>query len=129
MRPALAALILAGCASTAIPLNQARPVSMTETYRLHIGDRGAAEVTVVRDTGLIAGGCKTVLAVDAVPAAILSTGERATLPVSLGAHTLLANSPGCWPGDLTELRFTATQGMRMVVRLQTTTDGYRFIVR
>ncbi len=76
---ALAVALLAGCASSAIPVSQADPVPRDELYAFQNKPAGeSGKVTVVRDSGMVGSGCDIVVYVDGRKAAKIGTGQRAS---------------------------------------------------
>lgn len=76
---AMGLALLAGCASSAIPVEEAKPVPNDELYAYQSRPAGqAGTLTVVRDSGFVGSGCDAVVYIDGVKAAKIGTGQRAT---------------------------------------------------
>lgn len=100
---------LAGCSTTPVPFDQARPTPSDRV--LAFGKKPSAPygtIIVARDTGFIAGGCFVSVHIDGKPAARIDTGEVVKLYVTAGDHLvgLGADQQGkgmCdWGGSLKE---------------------------
>ena len=92
---AVALAVLAGCASTAISVRDAKPVPADEVYEFQSrpsGDSGT--ITVVRDSGAVGSGCDIVVYVDGRKAAKIGTGERATFYLPPGSSNIGAGLAG-----------------------------------
>ena len=77
--------LLAGCASTAIPVGQAEPVPRDELYAYQTKPAGqSGMLTVVRDSGFVGSGCDAVVYIDGVRAGKIGTGQRATFFLPAG---------------------------------------------
>jgi hypothetical protein len=76
------AALAGGCATTQVPPGQARPVPQERL--LSAPSVGQADIVVVRDSGLMGGGCYYLLSVNKAPAARMDTGEKVSLRVPAG---------------------------------------------
>lgn len=100
--------LLAGCASTPVPLAEARPVSPTEQRLFAERLPMTAPVIVRRDWGGGGRACATTIFVDGEAAAWVSTGEVATLHVPAGEVIIGAEASGICGGSLVEQAVTLT---------------------
>jgi len=92
---AVAVVMLAGCASTAISVRDAKPVSADEVYAFQSKPSGdSGKITVVRDSGAVGSGCDIVVYVDGRKAAKIGTGQRATFYLPAGSPSLGAGLAG-----------------------------------
>lgn len=92
---ALAVALLAGCASSAISVNQAEPVPRDELYAFQSKPPGeSGKVTVVRDSGAVGSGCDIVVYVDGRKAAKIGTGQRASFYLPVGTPSIGAGLAG-----------------------------------
>ena len=83
---AVAVVMLAGCASTAISVRDAKPVPADEIYAFQSKPSGeSGKITVVRDSGAVGSGCDIVVYVDGRKAAKIGTGQRATFYLPPGS--------------------------------------------
>lgn len=91
--------LLAGCATSATPVQQAEPVPRDELYAFQT--KPAAEsgrLTVIRDSGALGSGCDIVVYIDGAKAAKVGSGQRATFYLQPGQPNLgigLAGSGLC----------------------------------
>lgn len=102
MRILIAALglaMLAGCATSATPVNRAEPVPADEIYAFQVKPSGeSGKVTVVRDTGAVGSGCDVVVYIDGKKAAKIGAGQRVSFYLPAGRPNLgvgLAESGLC----------------------------------
>ncbi|WP_421549102.1 hypothetical protein [Pseudomonas sp. QD4] len=92
---AAAVAMLAGCASSAISVRDAKPVPSDEVYAFQTKPAGeSGKVTVVRDSGAVGSGCDIVVYVDGRKAAKIGTGQRATFYLPPGSPSLGAGLAG-----------------------------------
>lgn len=86
----LMCVLLAGCATSPIAVNQAKPVPPERVFAFQ--DPAAVTATIVRDAGLSGHGCGINVTVDGTRAAFIGAGEKVALHVTVGNH-LLAVQP------------------------------------
>lgn len=92
---AVAVAMLAGCASSAISVRDAKPVPSDEVYAFQTKPAGeSGKITVVRDSGAVGSGCDIVVYVDGRRAAKIGTGQRATFYLPPGSPNLGAGLAG-----------------------------------
>ncbi|WP_439878850.1 hypothetical protein [Pseudomonas prosekii] len=92
---AVAVMLLAGCASTAISVRDAKPVPPEEIYAFQSKPSGeSGKITVVRDSGAVGSGCDIVVYLDGRKAAKIGTGQRATFYLPPGLPNLSAGLAG-----------------------------------
>jgi hypothetical protein len=92
---AVVAVMLAGCASTAISVRDAKPVQADEVYAFQSKPSGeSGKITVVRDSGAVGSGCDIVVYVDGRKAAKIGTGQRATFYLPPGSPNIGAGLAG-----------------------------------
>lgn len=86
---AVAVVMLAGCASTAISVRDAKPVPADEVYAFQSKPGvDSGKITVVRDSGAVGSGCDIVVYVDGRKAAKIGTGQKATFTFLPAPRTL-----------------------------------------
>jgi hypothetical protein len=91
----LALGLLAGCASSAIPVSQAEPVPSDELYAFQAKPSGeSGKLTVVRDSGMVGSGCDIVVYIDGRKAAKVGTGQRASFYLPPGSPSIGAGLAG-----------------------------------
>lgn len=81
----LTSFILGGCATTAVPLNVAKPVPSDRIAYINPQNTDG-KLVVVRDVGMLGGACYLGFFIDGKYAATFDTGERATFNISSGEH-------------------------------------------
>lgn len=125
---ALAVALLAGCASSAIPVNQAEPVPRDELYAFQSKPAGeSGKVTVVRDSGAVGAGCDIVVYVDGRKAAKIGTGQRASFYLPAGTPSLgvgLAGSGLCVGAAIRTISATVQAGKESLYRISGDTTGF-----
>jgi hypothetical protein len=92
---ALAVALLAGCASTAIPVTRAEQVPADELYAFQSKATGTTgKITVVRDSGMVGSGCDIVVYIEGRRAAKIGTGQRASFYLPPGTPSIGAGLAG-----------------------------------
>lgn len=84
----LATLLLAGCATIQTPSDKAVSVPVNRVYFQSASAQPFSKITVIRDTGFQGGGVYVHFFLDEKRAASLDTGEKLTITVLPGQHTL-----------------------------------------
>lgn len=91
--------LLAGCATSATPVQQAEPVPQDELYAFQTKTEAeSGRLTVIRDSGALGSGCDIVVYIDGAKAAKVGSGQRATFYLQPGQPNLgigLAGSGLC----------------------------------
>ena len=120
--------MLAGCASSAISVRDAKPVPSDEVYAFQtkpVGESG--KITVVRDSGAVGSGCDIVVYVDGRRAAKIGTGQRATFYLPLGSPKLgagLASSGLCAGAAIRTIAATVQPGKESLYRISGDMAGF-----
>lgn len=118
---AVAVVMLAGCASSAISVRDAKPVPSDEVYAFQtkpVGESG--KITVVRDSGAVGSGCDIVVYIDGRRAAKIGTGQRATFYLPPGSPNLgvgLAGSGLCAGAAIRTIAATVKPGKESLYRI------------
>lgn len=95
-----AAALLAACATTAIPTEQAMPTSDVLNLRLTAHREGTGKVVIKRDAGAVGSACVIRTLVNGMPLANLRQGQVITAFLDPGEYILGAESTGiCGGGD------------------------------
>ncbi len=125
---AVAAVVLAGCASSAISVRDAKPVPTDELYAFQSKPSGeSGKVTVVRDSGAVGSGCDIVVYVDGRKAAKIGTGQRATFFLPPGSPSLgagLAGSGLCAGAAIRTIAATVLPGKESLYRISGDIGGF-----
>lgn len=91
--------LLAGCATSATPVQQADPVPRDEIYAFQSKEGAdSGSLTVVRDSGALGSGCDIVVYIDGKKSAKIGPGQRASFYLPPGQPNLgigLAGSGLC----------------------------------
>ena len=128
---AVAVVMLAGCASTAISVHQAKPVPADEVYAFQSKPAGeSGRVTVVRDSGTAGSGCDIVVYFDGRRAAKIGTGQRATFYLSPGSPNLgagLAGSGLCAGAAIRTISATVQAGKESLYRISGDMAGFYLV--
>lgn len=94
----VAVVLLAGCATSPVPVNNADPVPSSRLYAFN--GKSEAQLLVTRDSGLYGSGCNYRLYIDGTLAAEFASGEVAWFGVKAGKHILgVKPSAACGGGD------------------------------
>jgi len=125
---ALAVALLAGCASSAIPVSQADPVPRDELYAFQNKPAGeSGKVTVVRDSGMVGSGCDVVVYVDGRKAAKIGTGQRASFYLPPGNPSIgagLAGSGLCGGAAIRTISANVKSGKESLYRISGDMSGF-----
>ena len=125
---AMAAVMLAGCASSAISVRDAKPVPSDEVYAFQNKPAGeSGKITVVRDTGAVGSGCDIVVYVDGRRVAKIGTGQRATFYLPPGSPNLgagLAGSGLCGGAAIRTIAATVQPGKESLYRISGDMAGF-----
>jgi len=122
-------VMLAGCATTPIPLVDAKPVPPNRIFtQTSISARDTSSITVVRDIGYLGAGCDFGFYLDGRLVARLAAGERLSLDVSPGEYILGAATVGralCSQGEdqRREIASIVKAGDKKIYRISARTDG------
>ena len=125
---AVAVVMLAGCASSAISVRDAKPVPSDEVYAFQtkpVGESG--KITVVRDSGAVGSGCDIVVYIDGRRAAKIGTGQRATFYLPSGSPNLgagLAGSGLCAGAAIRTIAATVKPGKESLYRISGDMAGF-----
>jgi hypothetical protein len=124
----LAVALLAGCASTAIPVNQADPVPADELYAYQTKPKGdSGKLTVVRDAGMVGSGCDIVVYIDGRRAAKIGTSQRASFFLPAGTANIgagLAGSGLCAGAAIRTISANVSNGKESLYRISGDMSGF-----
>lgn len=96
----IAASILVGCATTAIPTKEARPTTDILNLDMTTQLPSTATLIIKRDVGSVGSACAIRTFVDGKPLANIRTGQMVTAYLKPGEYVLRASSTGiCGGGD------------------------------
>lgn len=91
--------VLTGCATSATPIGEAKPVPADELYAFQQKSAaGSGTLTVVRDSGALGSGCDVVVYIDGRRSAKVGPGQRASFYLQPGQPNIgigLAESGLC----------------------------------
>jgi len=120
--------LLAGCASSAIPVSQADPVPRDELYAFQTKPAGeSGKLTVVRDSGMVGSGCDIVVYVDGRKAAKFGTGQRASFYLPPGNPSIgagLAGSGLCGGAAIRTISANVRSGKESLYRISGDMSGF-----
>ncbi|WP_313456408.1 hypothetical protein [Pseudomonas sp.] len=124
---ALSVALLAGCATSAMPVSKATPVPSDELYGFQ-AELGAdsGKLTVVRDTGAAGSGCDVVVYIDGKKAAKVGTGQRASFHVPAGQPNLgvgLADTGLCGGMAIRSITANVQRGAESIYRISGDMSG------
>lgn len=123
-----ALLAIAGCATSSIPLSEARPVPADEIYAFAgKGASDTARLTVFRDAGFVGSGCDVVFYIDGQRAAKIGPGQKASFDVPSGEVNLgtgLAESGLCSGAAIKTMPATLKAGKTSTYRISGDMQGF-----
>ncbi|WP_454838335.1 hypothetical protein [Pseudomonas mohnii] len=124
----LITLALAGCATTPIPVSEAKPVSADEIYGFKgEGTKDSGKLTVFRDEGFVGSGCDVVFYIDGQRAAKIGPGQKATFNLPAGETNLgtgLAESGLCVGAAIKTVASNIKPGKEIIYRISGDMQGY-----
>lgn len=87
--PLLVVLFIAGCSTSAVNPSTAK-IAPSERVFLYQGKSSVngSSITVVRDSGMVGGGCFATVFIDGMEAAKLDTSEKAIFQINAGQHVI-----------------------------------------
>lgn len=89
-----ATALLSGCASDAVPVKQAVTVPGERVFDYQEPAKSDSSITIVRDSGMVGGGCYITVFLNGARVAKLDTKEKATFYVNSGAWIVGAGHEG-----------------------------------
>lgn len=114
---AILCFCLYGCSSTSVAPNIAKAVKSAPNFSFQ---QGRVALTIVRDNGLVSGGCSITVLIDGDDVAQLGTGEKTTAYVNPGNITVGAGFMGrgfCNGGSVKERDFVIEQNKPKNLRI------------
>lgn len=124
---AIVAAAITGCSTSAVPPSQAIEASPNRIFGHQIKSDEMTQLLVVRDSGMVGGGCSTAVFIDGGRAALLNTKEKATFYISPGEHMIGASFEGsglCSMGkERQERDFTFDKGKIKILRVYIDADA------
>ncbi|PKE30945.1 hypothetical protein CWS43_09700 [Rahnella sp. AA] len=91
---AVLAFGLVGCSTSAVPLNDAKQVSVERTFKYQTAHDGDAKLIVIRDSGIVGSGCYAAVYINGEKAALLNSSEKATFYLNGGEYDVGAAFDG-----------------------------------
>jgi hypothetical protein len=116
---------LSGCATSAVSYDKAKQVP-TERLFLNSKDGTQSSITIIRDSGMMGGGCYIDVFINSDLAVTLDTAEKATFQVKPGEIFLGSQLSGnglCFNNDVRHLEVTISQGQHKLYRVFTGQGG------
>ncbi|OBU11486.1 hypothetical protein [Morganella psychrotolerans] len=118
---------LAGCATSAVNPDLARVAPKDRVFTSDAKSENTGSVTVIRDSGMVGGGCFATVFIDGERAAKLDPSEKTTFNVKEGEHILGASLEGrglCSSGAARQEReFNINSGDNKYYRIFTDQNG------
>lgn len=123
----LGLLMLAGCASSPIPLEKAENAPMDEVFAFQAkGNDASSKITVLRDSGTVGSACDVGVYIDGTKAANLGAGQKASFWVRPGIRNLSigpSNSGICSGIALRTLSAEVASGEEKAFRISVDMQG------
>jgi len=121
-------LALGGCATSPIPVSEARPVPADKMYALKDqGTKDSGRLTVVREDGFFGSGCDVVFYIDGQRAAKIGPGQKASFVLPAGEVNLgtgLAESGLCTGVAIKTVASNIKSGKEVIYRISWDTQGF-----
>lgn len=121
-------LALGGCATSPIPVSEARPVPADKMYALKDqGTKDSGRLTVVREDGFFGSGCDVVFYIDGQRAAKIGPGQKASFVLPAGEVNLgtgLAESGLCAGVAIKTVAANIKPGKEVIYRINWDTQGF-----
>lgn len=117
---ALCLISATGCATTATSPKKATPVPASRVFAFQNTNASNPILTVIRDTGMLGGGCYYGLYVNGERAALLNTGEKVDLHLKPGEWNIGFKGEGkvcISDSSLSEREISLSAGQHKAVRL------------
>lgn len=122
-----ATALLSGCASDAVPVKQAITAPSERILNYQDSSKSDSSITIVRDSGMVGGGCYITVFLNGERVAKLDTKEKATFYINSGEWIVGAGHEGkglCSSGkERQERDFTIKPGERKHLRVFTDNNG------
>lgn len=123
----LVCLLMAGCASSAIPVDEASNAPASDVFSFQSkGDSASAKITALRDKGVVGSACDIVVYIDGKKAANLGTGEKASFWVQPGVRNVSIGSSNnglCGGNALRTLSADLKSGEERIFRISIDVQG------
>ncbi|WP_145490799.1 hypothetical protein [Yersinia rohdei] len=120
-------LFLTGCSTSLVPVNQAKDIPQDRLLKHKTALESGAQLTIVRDSGIVGSACYAVVYVDGSPSAKLETKEKTTLFLEPGEYSIGVNLDGtglCAYGNArVEREIVLKKGQHKYMRIFTQDDG------
>lgn len=125
MRYLIVLLLLSGCATTPITLQQAVPVPGARVLapQLVAQRSNTGSLVVKRDSGFMGSACTVRVFVDAVPVADLAPSEKVEVFVGFGEHSVVVTSNGICGGGTSETAVTILPERQRILRIASGQSG------
>jgi hypothetical protein len=121
-------IALSGCATSPIPVSEAKPVPFDEIYGFqNKATPNSGRLTVFRDGGLVGSGCDVVLYIDGKRAAKIGPGQRASFNLPEGEVDLgtgLADSGLCSGAAIKTVASNIKPGKESIYRISGDMQGF-----
>ena len=125
MRFLMTLLILAGCATNPITIEQATavPAARVLAPQLVAQRSNTGSLVVKRDSGFMGSACTVRVFVDAVPVADLAPAEKVEVFVGFGEHSVVVTSNGICGGGTSETAVTIMPERQRILRIASGQSG------
>lgn len=121
-------LALGGCATSPLPVSEARPVPAGEMYGfIGQGTKDSGRLTIFRDDGFVGSGCDVVFYIDGQRAAKIGPGQKASFILPAGEVNLgigLAESGLCAGAAIKTVASNIKPGKEVIYRISGDMQGY-----
>ncbi|KQN63619.1 hypothetical protein [Erwinia sp. Leaf53] len=120
-------LALAGCSSSAVPVDKAKTATADRAFKFQAPKKGDAQLTVVRDSGIVGSGCYAAIFINGQKSALLNASEKVTFSLPGGEYEVGAAFDGaalCSVGkERQERTVTLSTDQKKIVRVYSDSDA------
>lgn len=124
----LVALALSGCATSPMPVSEAKPVPSDEIYGFKSpASKDSGSLTVFRDDGFVGSGCDIILYIDGQRAAKIGPGQKVSFNLPAGDVNLgtgLAESGLCSGAAIKTVASNIKSGREAIYRINGDMQGF-----
>jgi hypothetical protein len=121
-------LALGGCATSPLPVSEARPVPADKMYAFKSqGTKAPGRLTIVRDDGFVGAGCDAMFYIDGQRAAKIGPGQKASFVLPAGEVNLgagLAESGLCSGAAIKTVAARIKPGKEVIYRINWDTQAF-----
>ncbi|WP_146010661.1 hypothetical protein [Halomonas heilongjiangensis] len=119
----IAAVLLAGCATSPLPSEMASPVPKARLVAFQDANHGASRLVITRDKGVTGSGCRTNTFINGVHAAEIGAAESASFFLPPGRHFIGINTRGICSSGMKEAEISLVEDEEVRYRISIDNTG------